>query len=178
MSAAGFDAGVVGRTVRDAASDRIGQVSWLYLDTGVVAFAGVAMIRRGRWRIVFVPLRDATLRPASITVTCGKLPAGRAPSVRPERRSRSVRRRTCSLTMTRPTCRQSRAADGGWFPYIGSGAAFEATGPRGNSPTDVGGRRPPPPAARPSCGGACPRRSVGFCHPHRHTAWAKCPCPG
>jgi len=46
-------------------------------------FAGVAVIRRGRRRIVFVPLRGATLRPASITVTCGKLLARRAPSVRP-----------------------------------------------------------------------------------------------
>jgi hypothetical protein len=75
----------VGRTVLDAGGDCIGQVSTLYLDldTGVVAFAGVAMIRRGRRRIVFVPLRGATLRPASITVACGKLLARRAVSVRP-----------------------------------------------------------------------------------------------
>jgi hypothetical protein len=85
MSAAGFDASVVGRTVLDAGGERIGQVSTLYLDlnTGAVAFAGVAIIRRGRRRVVFVPLDGATLRPASITVTCGKLLARRAPSIRP-----------------------------------------------------------------------------------------------
>jgi hypothetical protein len=85
MSAAGFDASVLGRAVVDAAGEHIGQVSALYLDrdTGVVSFAGVAMIRRGRRRIVLVPLAGATLGPASIAVTCGKLLARRAPSVRP-----------------------------------------------------------------------------------------------
>lgn len=85
MSAAGFDTGVIGRVVLDAGGERIGQVSTLYLDlaSGLVSFAGVAMIRRGRRRIVFVPLADATIGRASITVTCDKMLARRAPSVRP-----------------------------------------------------------------------------------------------
>jgi hypothetical protein len=85
MYAAASDAGVVGRPVLDAAGERIGQVSTLYVDvaTGTVSFAGVTMIRRGRRRIVLVPLAGATLRDASITVSCGRQLARRAPSVRP-----------------------------------------------------------------------------------------------
>jgi hypothetical protein len=81
----GFDADVVGREVLDAGGEHIGQVSSLYrdADTGEVSFAGVAMLRRGRRRVVFVPLDDALLSRASITVRCGKQLARRAPSVRP-----------------------------------------------------------------------------------------------
>lgn len=85
MSTPGFDAEIVGRAVLDAAGERIGQVSTLYLDgdTGRVLFAGVSMIRRGRRRVVLVPLADATLRRDSISVRCGKQLARRAPSMRP-----------------------------------------------------------------------------------------------
>lgn len=85
MRAAGFDDEVVGCAVLDAAGAHIGQVSTLYVDvdTGAVSFAGVAMIRRGRRRIVFMPLVGATLRRAALTLTCGKDLARRAPSVRP-----------------------------------------------------------------------------------------------
>lgn len=85
MGTAGYEADVVGRVVLDAGGERIGHVSTLYVDTDtdVVSFAGVAMLRRGRRREVFVPLYDATLGTASITVRCGKELARRAPSVRP-----------------------------------------------------------------------------------------------
>ena len=48
-----------------------------------MAFAGIAMMRTGRRRIVFVPLAVDTLRLTAITVTCGKLLARRAPSLDP-----------------------------------------------------------------------------------------------
>jgi len=85
MSAARYEADVVGRVVLDAGGERIGEVSALYVDTdtNVVSFAGVAMLRRGRRRVVFVPLDDSTLGTASITVRCGKELARRAPSIRP-----------------------------------------------------------------------------------------------
>lgn len=72
-------------TVLDAAGGRIAQVSRLQLDLDVRcgAFAGVAMMRREGRRIVFVPLAGATLQPASIAVTCGKLLARCGPSARP-----------------------------------------------------------------------------------------------
>jgi hypothetical protein len=79
-----LDADLIGRAVLDAAGDRIGNVSTLYVDadTGDVSFAGVTLIRRLRRRIVFVPLIGATLRRASITVRCGKQLARRATCVR------------------------------------------------------------------------------------------------
>jgi hypothetical protein len=85
MGAAGYESDVVGRVVLDAGGKRIGEVSSLYVDTDTneLSFAGVAMSRRGRRRVVFVPLDDATLGTASITVRCGKELARRAPSVRP-----------------------------------------------------------------------------------------------
>jgi hypothetical protein len=74
----------VGRAVVDPGGERIGQLIDLYADTGTgaVSFAGVAMIRRGRRRLVFVSLTDASIGPASVTVKCGKELARRAPSVR------------------------------------------------------------------------------------------------
>jgi sporulation protein YlmC with PRC-barrel domain len=82
MNPAGYESDVVGRVVLDAGGERIGEVSSLYLDTdtNVVSFAGVAMTRRGRRRVVFVPLDESTLGSASITVRCGKELARRAPS--------------------------------------------------------------------------------------------------
>jgi len=80
-----FTTDIVGRKVLDARGERIGQLASLYLDTdtGAVSFAGVAMLRHGRRRLVFVPLADATVAPSSVTVKCGKELARRSPSVRP-----------------------------------------------------------------------------------------------
>ncbi|HZC73005.1 MAG TPA: PRC-barrel domain-containing protein [Jatrophihabitans sp.] len=85
MSGTGFTADIVGRAVFDPGGERIGQLVDLYADTetGAVSFAGVAMIRRGRRRLVFVSLTDASIEPASVTVKCGKELARRAPYVRP-----------------------------------------------------------------------------------------------
>lgn len=85
MGATKYERDVVGRIVLDAGGERIGQVSSLYLDTDTneVSFAGVAMTRLGRRRVVFVPLDDATMSNAAITVRCGKELARRAPSARP-----------------------------------------------------------------------------------------------
>jgi hypothetical protein len=84
MSGTGFTADIVGRAVFDAGGERIGQLVDLYADTqtGEVCFAGVAMIRRGRRRLVFVSLTDASIDAASVIVQCGKELARRAPSVR------------------------------------------------------------------------------------------------
>ena len=84
MSTVEFDK-LLGRAVFDARGERIGQLTTLYIDpdTGAVSFGGVGMLRRGRRRIVLVPLIDATIGSASITVKCGKELARRAPSVRP-----------------------------------------------------------------------------------------------
>ena len=106
MSGTGFTADIVGRAVLDPGGEGIGQLIDLYADTetGEVSFAGVAMIRRGRRRLVFVSLTDARIGPASVTVKCGKELARRAPSVRP-RRDATRRRRTgtvCSLQHSVP----------------------------------------------------------------------------
>ena len=84
MSGTGFTADIVGRAVFDAGGERIGQLVDLYAntETGAVCFAGVAMMRRGRRRLVFVSLTDARIEAASVTVRCGKELARRAPSVR------------------------------------------------------------------------------------------------
>ena len=81
----GLDPDLLGREVFDACGERIGQVSALYADTttGEASFAGVEMIRRGRRRTVFVPLDDARIAPASVTVRCEKELIRRAPYVRP-----------------------------------------------------------------------------------------------
>jgi len=84
VSPSEFTTDIVGRKVLDARGERIGQLASLYLDTdtGMVSFAGVAMLRRCRRRLVFVPLADATVAPSSVTVKCGKELARRCPSVR------------------------------------------------------------------------------------------------
>jgi hypothetical protein len=85
MSSSEFSTDIVGRKVLDARGERIGHLASLYLDTdtGTVSFAGVAMLRHGRRRLVFVPLADATVGPSAVTVKCGKELARRSPSVRP-----------------------------------------------------------------------------------------------
>jgi hypothetical protein len=84
MNGTGLTADIVGRAVFDASGEGIGQLVNLYADTetGAVSFAGVAMTRRGRRRLVFVSLTDASIGPASVTVKCSKELARRAPSVR------------------------------------------------------------------------------------------------
>ena len=79
-----FDPDAVGRQVLDARGERIGQLCSLYLDTetSAVSFGGVLMLRRGRRRIVLVPLSGATVDADAVTVKCGKELARRAPSVR------------------------------------------------------------------------------------------------
>ncbi len=67
----------------DAAGARLGQLTALYADadTGSMVFGGVAMLRRGRRRTVFVPLDSARLRASTITLRCGGQLVRRAPNV-------------------------------------------------------------------------------------------------
>lgn len=76
---------VIGRTLYAASGNRLGRLVKLYddTDTGDITFGAVAMIRRGRRRIVFVPLTGATIEATSVTVRCGEQLARRAPSIRP-----------------------------------------------------------------------------------------------
>jgi hypothetical protein len=85
MSGTKIDADLLGREVLDVSCDRIGELSALYVDadTRAVLFAGVAMIRRGRRRTVFVPMDDALVETASVTLRCPKELIRRAPYVRP-----------------------------------------------------------------------------------------------
>jgi hypothetical protein len=78
---------LIGRDVLDAAGQRLGRLDSLYcdVDAPTVMFAAVAMIRRGRRRVVFVPLAGATLGEMSVTLRCGALLARRAPQARPGR---------------------------------------------------------------------------------------------
>lgn len=78
---------LVGRDVLDAAGQRLGRVDSLYRDVEDphIVFAAVAMIRRGRRRLVFVSLVGATTSAESVTVQCGALLARRAPQTRPGR---------------------------------------------------------------------------------------------
>jgi hypothetical protein len=87
MDAAELTSGLVGRDVLDAAGHLLGRLDSLFrdLDDPAVTFAAVAMIRRGRRRLVFVPLVDATVRRASVTLRCGAELARRAPQIRPGR---------------------------------------------------------------------------------------------
>jgi hypothetical protein len=107
MPSSGFSSDLLGHTVLDAARERIGQLASLYddVDTGDTCFGGVAMIRRGRRRIVFVPLVDATIGPASVTVRCGKDRARRAPS---GRQLRTVRRGRSTGVLRPAGCVASR----------------------------------------------------------------------
>ena len=85
MSGNGFPGDIVGRAVFAASGERIGRLVDVYTDTesGAVLFAGVAMVRRGRRRLVFVSLTGARLEQGTVTVQCGKDLARRAPYVRP-----------------------------------------------------------------------------------------------
>jgi sporulation protein YlmC with PRC-barrel domain len=76
---------LLGRHVFDAAGQRIGRVDGLYRDitSSTISFAAVSMIRRGRRRLVFVSLVDATIDPTSVTLRCGAQLARRAPQTRP-----------------------------------------------------------------------------------------------
>jgi len=83
-----LDATALGQPVFDALGQQIGPLAALYADarTGGVMFGGVHMLRRGRRRLVFVSLSEATVGPSSVTVRCGKELVRRAPSVRPGER--------------------------------------------------------------------------------------------
>ncbi|HEU5005768.1 MAG TPA: PRC-barrel domain-containing protein [Jatrophihabitantaceae bacterium] len=85
MDAADLTSELVGRDVLDAAGQHLGRVDGLFrdFDTPDLVFAAVAMIRRGRRRLVFVPLVGATIQAASVTLRCGALLARRAPQIRP-----------------------------------------------------------------------------------------------
>jgi hypothetical protein len=87
MDASELTPDLVGRDVIDAAGQRIGRLDRLYRDIQdpAICFAAVAMIRRGRRRLVYVSLVAARLDPTSITVQCGALLARRAPQTRPGR---------------------------------------------------------------------------------------------
>lgn len=87
MDAADLTPDLVGRDVFDAAGQRIGRLDSLYRDLSntAVNFAAVAMMRRGRRRLVFVPLVDATVGPSSVMLRCGAQLARRAPQTRPGR---------------------------------------------------------------------------------------------
>lgn len=87
MDASELTPDLVGRDVLDAAGQRIGRLDSLYRDheDPAICFAAVAMIRRGRRRLVYVSLVAARLDPTSITVQCGALLARRAPQTRPGR---------------------------------------------------------------------------------------------
>lgn len=79
--------GMIGWPVQDGLRRRLGHLASLYVDVdadepaepmpGGVAesetacFAGVAMLRRGRRRIVFVSLAGATIESECITLACG-----------------------------------------------------------------------------------------------------------
>lgn len=85
MDAADTTSELVGRDVLDVAGQRLGRVDSLYrdLDAPDLVFAAVAMIRRGRRRLVFVPLTGAIIKPESVSLRCGALLGRRAPQVRP-----------------------------------------------------------------------------------------------
>jgi hypothetical protein len=87
MDAAEPDPDLVGRKVIDAGGRRMGRLDGLYrdVDDPTVFFAAVAMIRRGRRRLVFVPLSGAKIDRTSIRLRCGGLLARRAPQTRPGR---------------------------------------------------------------------------------------------
>jgi len=73
---------MLGRAVFDGRGERLGNLAALYADTDTdaIAFASVAMLRRGRRRLVFVPLVGARIEPDSITLRCGKQLVCSAPS--------------------------------------------------------------------------------------------------
>lgn len=74
--------GMIGWPVQDGLHHRLGQLASLYVDvdaeeapggeeTGTACFAGVAMLRRGRRRIVFVSLAGASVESDCITLASG-----------------------------------------------------------------------------------------------------------
>ncbi|HKC28334.1 MAG TPA: hypothetical protein VKB75_10010 [Jatrophihabitans sp.] len=78
-----FTTDLIGHTVLDGESKRLGPLTALYADADshALTFAAVTMIRRGRRRSVFVPLRGALVSGSSITLRCGAQLVRRAPSV-------------------------------------------------------------------------------------------------
>lgn len=88
---------MIGWPVQDGLRRRLGQLASLYVDVDaeepaervpggaaendVACFAGVAMLRRGRRRIVFVSLAGATIESECITLACGGELVRTAPNV-------------------------------------------------------------------------------------------------
>ena len=83
MTTPEFTNAMLGRAVFDGLGERLGNLAALFsdTDTDAIAFASVAMLRRGRRRLVFVPLVGARIEPDAITLRCGKQLVCRAPSV-------------------------------------------------------------------------------------------------
>jgi hypothetical protein len=79
---------LIGHPVLDAAGGSLGVLTSLFadVDTGQIVFGGITMIRRGRRRIVFVPLASAHVSGQTITLRCGGQLVRRAPNVQPGRR--------------------------------------------------------------------------------------------
>jgi hypothetical protein len=89
--------GMIGWPVQDGLRRRLGHLASLYVDVDgeesaelvpggaaeseTARFAGVAMLRRGRRRIVFVSLAGATVESACITLACGGQLVRSAPNV-------------------------------------------------------------------------------------------------
>jgi hypothetical protein len=84
---------MIGWPVKDGLRRRLGHLASLYVDVetkggpGIATeaetacFAGVAMLRRGRRRIVFVSLDGATVGSECITLACGGQLARTGPNV-------------------------------------------------------------------------------------------------
>jgi hypothetical protein len=72
-----------GHDVVDADGSKIGSLESVYVDTNTdqPAFAAVQVGVIGRHRLVFVPLRDATVAPDHIRVRCDKKAVKSAPSI-------------------------------------------------------------------------------------------------
>lgn len=86
MSAIGLTGeGVLALAVFAAGGGPIGRLVDVCADieSGAVLFAGVAMVRRARRRLVFVSLAGARVGRKSFTVQCGRDLARHAPSTRP-----------------------------------------------------------------------------------------------
>ncbi len=72
-----------GHKVIDPDGDKIGELEAVYVDTATdqPAFATVKVGFIGRYRLVFVPLDGATVKPEALRVRYDKKLAGEAPSI-------------------------------------------------------------------------------------------------
>lgn len=72
-----------GEKVIDPDGDKIGELEAVYVDTATdePAFATVRVGFIGRWRLVFVPLVGATVKPRALRVRFAKKLVSEAPSI-------------------------------------------------------------------------------------------------